>query len=67
MPNEFRTSNELIRDIEDLRFEPTRLQRLMVKMTEDATLGNLKLTDPTIPIVKLLEVSSILTAAGVRK
>lgn len=66
MPNEFRTSNELIRDIEDLRFEPTRLQRLMVKMTEDATLGNLKLTDPTIPIVKLLEVSSILTAAGVR-
>ncbi len=60
------SSAKFIDELEQIRYEPTRMLTLMADAIEKCSDGNLVFSDPTTPAVSILELTAGLTAAAIR-
>lgn len=60
------TSTDLIKQLEYVEYEPTRMQSIAVDLVERAATGDLKLTDPGTPLVSLVELAVTLAASAIK-
>lgn len=60
------TNQEFLKRLSDLRFEPTRVQSLVVDMFERSLENEVSINDPGTPAMKLLEMMVMLSTAAVR-
>ena len=60
-------SSDILAQMADLRYEPTRLQGYLMGLVEDVFDGEVLLTDPGLPFPFLMESSVILTAAAIQR
>lgn len=60
-------SSDILDQMADLRYEPTRLQGYLMGLVEEVFDGEVLLTDPGLPFPFLMESSVILTAGAIQR
>lgn len=58
--------NKFIERLKEVRYEPTRVQSIVLDLFEKSLGNNLEISDPGTPAMKLLEMSVMLATASVR-